>query len=186
MAQLRVIIIGGDQFRELAKAMKAAGDTGLKKNFDRRLRAAAKPVLRDLKAAIVATPIEGVPGMKRVGGQMVLTRKRSGFRRAKSTGLRRKIAAGIRLQIRSAGKLAGVRFVATSSRLDHGQRNLPALIDNPKGWRHPLFGDEGRWYQQRGRPWWWTTIKPHMTVVRREMTAALDDTAAEIARKAQP
>lgn len=184
---LRVVLIGGDQMKALGKAMKEAGDKGLRKNLVVRLKKSAQPILRDLKSEIKTVPITGIPGMKRVGTQMVLTRKRRSYKAARSRGLRRKIAAGIGLEVRTAGSGAGVRFVARTGRLSgKNAKSLPRHIDNPKGWRHPLFGNEQAWYGQRGRPWWWSTIKPHIKIVRREMTAALDDTAAEIARKALP
>lgn len=44
-------IHGADQFLRLSKALKAAGRTGLRKELDKGLRDAAKPLIKDVRAA---------------------------------------------------------------------------------------------------------------------------------------
>jgi hypothetical protein len=65
----------------------------------------------------------------------------------KHTGLRGRLAAGVRPEVTPSG----IRIVATA---EPGERALPRGMDNgPRGWRHPVYGNRDVWVQQRGGSW---------------------------------
>lgn len=167
-------VVGQNQMAMLSRKLaKAADGSELRRNFTRRLRAAARPVVEDMQHAIRTMNVRGVPGggRKRRRQFMVVHRLRG------SPGLRATVARGVKFQMRTTGRDVGVRIWVDNSHLPWSQRNLPAHLDNPRGWRHPLFGrrGSGEWFQQFGTPYFRSTIARHERDLRRAAKAAVDE-----------
>ena len=152
----------------LAVQLKQAGARDLRLAMNRRLRAAARPVVADIRAAYLAVP--DVSDARREGAQ------------ARAT-----VAKAVRLEIRSSAARAHIRFVVDSRKLPPDMKPLPASWEKRRGWRHPVFADPGRtredwvWVHQEipARPFR-PTIYRHADDFRRACLDAMADTAAQL------
>jgi hypothetical protein len=149
-------IEGGQNIAAISKRLSAAGSGGLKKELRRTVVAAAKPLQADLRAAVMRLDSKAAG----LGGG---SRRRSQHRGAKSVtrrhGLRASIARSVKIKVRMTGATAGVRVYVDRKALPHSQRNLPAAMNDPGGWRHPVWGNRKAWVQQTGGPWWTSTVR---------------------------
>jgi hypothetical protein len=94
----------------------------------------------------------------------------------KHTGLRNRLAAGVRAQTQRQS----VRIVATAAEPD--ERGLPRGMDNgPRGFRHPVYGNRDVWVQQRGGSWFREPIAEEGPAIERQLTEVLEDMAERIA-----
>ncbi|MEU4590040.1 hypothetical protein [Micromonospora aurantiaca (nom. illeg.)] len=132
-------------------------------------------------------PISGQPfyrsGVRQVAGadgrmRQVPVRRRPNSR---STGLRNRVARALSLEIKTAGK-PHVRFVAKAEKMPAGEKNMPRNLDNPKGWRHPVFGNTDMWVAQQGGSWFWPPIKRGIRVFRQRIDEAITATVNKIER----
>lgn len=181
-----VRVAGADQMRKLARDLKKV-DKKLATKLRKSIRDAARPAVADAKTAITNLPVTGSRG----GGGTARTEKhlervkdptsdKARIRAQRRSGLRRTIAASIKVDIRDGGKRAGVRIIVDASKLPTDQKTLPRRLNSKKGWRHPLFGNRDRWYTQRGRPWFEVSIQRHARRVRKTILAAMDELAKEL------
>lgn len=146
--------VGAQDFKKLSRALRKYGDEDAMKKFRKKISDAGRPVLRSVKDAVRSLDVKGTPG----GG--TTARKNYALSRAgtdKSRLLASRQPHGLRASVARATSLnitdSGVRFVCRGIALPPSQRNLPRHLDSEKGWRHPLFGNRARWYQERGGPW---------------------------------
>lgn len=165
---------GYKEYRQLAKDLRKAGKSDLRKALRKKITEAGRPVVDDVKAAVRDLPVTS-----RGGGRKARTTYNVGratTERAKSSAARR--AAGLRATVASATKLQvtakGVRIVIQSSKLPPDQRTLPRHLDSEKGWRHPVFGDRDVWVHQKGRPYFAVTIKRRAPAFRRAVLEAME------------
>jgi hypothetical protein len=148
----------GNEFSRTSKALRAV-DSTMPAKLRKELMDAVKPAVAQAKQKVRSIPAVGLSG---------------------STGLRRRIARGVRIQA-SAGKSASLRVVATMP--DYDERNLPLALDNPAdGWRHPVFGNRHVWVPQHtGAPWFVSTMEASDDDILRAVSAVLDRAAREVA-----
>jgi len=150
-------IKGADQLGDLAKRLKAEGESGkgLRREMLKELRAAAKPLAADAQAAVKSLPTKP----------------------PEDSGLRRRIAALVKVRIRTSGRSSGVRI--SVGKLDG--TNLPRRL-NRGVWRHPVFGSD-TWVTQTIQPGWFDkTIRRGAPKVRLRVRAVLKRTVNRIAR----
>lgn len=167
-------VANAQAYRQLAKQLRKAGRTDLRKELRKKIADAGRPVLDDVKTAAREIPVTSR------GGGTSQRRKynvdRATTVRAKASAGRR--GAGLRATIASATKLQvtakGVRFVVQSSKLPEDQRSLPRHLDSEKGWRHPVFGNKEEWVHQKGKPYFAVTIKRKAPAFRRAILDAMD------------
>jgi hypothetical protein len=150
-----IIIITGPEFRLVADALREIDDT-----FPGKLRAAmrrsATPIIQDVRMAALALPA----------------------RRAKHTGLRARLAAGVGVQVGVGGN-ARMRFI---TKMPPGQEELPRGEDSGlRGWRHPVYGHDV-WVHQRGGSWFRETIADQRPDIERRLQDVLDQAAEQIQR----
>lgn len=184
MPPLRISIAGtnAQAFRQLAKDLRKAGKTDLRKELRKKITDAGRPVLDDVKAAVRDVPVtsRGGGGTQRlkynVGRATTERAKASAGRRV--AGLRATIARATKLQITAKG----VRFVVQSSQLPEDQRSLPRHLDSAKGWRHPVFGDRDVWVSQKGRPYFAVTIKKKAPAFRQAIVGAMETIRQQLER----
>lgn len=177
-----VRIAGGAKFRELSKQLKGPAGKELRASLNKGIRAAAKPAVDDLKAAVMAIDSK-VTGKSGASSGEVARAQHAGsgkVQRKRSHGLRATIARSIQVKITASGPRAGVRIRIDGSKLPEDQQKLPKALDSAKGWRHPVFGNKNVWVTQKGKPWWAVTINKHEDEMRSRILAAMKETADKL------
>lgn len=146
----------GDEWRRTSAALREA-DRSLPGELRRAMRDAARPAAEDAKRRVKSLPVHG----------------------RKHTGLRRRVAAGVAIQA-GAGRGLGVRIVTGMK--DPQERKLPLYLDDPRGWRHPVFGNRHEWvHQDTGGSWFRATIAEHRPQMTRDLQQVLEEAAKTIA-----
>ncbi|WP_406527386.1 hypothetical protein [Streptomyces sp. I8-5] len=151
-----VSIVAGPEWDLVAAQLREA-DPAMPGNLRDALRKAADPIAEDTRRAALALPARG----------------------RKHSGLRGRVAAGVRVQPSTAQDI-GIRF--TTSMADPQEAELPRGLDNGiRGWRHPVFGNSDNWVHQRGGSWFRSTIADDRAQVQDALSGVLDEAAAAIA-----
>lgn len=103
---------------------------------------------------------------------------------ASGAGLRDSIARCVSAAVSASGP-AGVNATwrTRADRMPNLQRKLPKDFNNPKGWRHPVFGNRDVWVKQTGTPYFDAVIQKHRDELADSVTAALQDLADRLARE---
>lgn len=162
MAEVRV---RQTDLHQLLAALKAEA-TG--KEFRKDLRAglslAVRPAVEAARASILGMGVRGV-------GESV-------------PSLRATVAAATKMQVRLAGRRAGVSVVVKKSRMPRGFRNAPKRLNSRKGWAHPVFGDWSKKVWQRGKPGWFDdTLRDARPAVAVAAQRAIDNIAERISAR---
>src|SRR4051812_38242149 len=138
---------GQAQIKELSRKFRTQTNAkALRKEFTTGLKSAATPLMLETKAAALALPSHG----------------------HSHTGLRKRTARAISLQVKAAGKNPSVK-IRISRRSMGDQAALPMLM-NHGWWRHPVFNDREVWVRQVGsRDWFDRPIRRGQRKVRAEI-----------------
>lgn len=145
----------GDEWRRVSLALREI-DRSLPGRLRQAMRDTAKPAAEDARRRVRALPVHG----------------------RKHTGLRAKVARGVAVQA-GASRGLGVRIVTGMT--DPRERKLPLYLDDPRGWRHPVFGNRHMWvHQSTGGSWFRATIAEHRPQMERDLTQVLEDAAQTI------
>lgn len=180
--------VEGAGFAEVSRALNSA-DKALRKAMFDELRAAAKPVVDDMKSSVLALDSQG----KAIGNAQ---RAAHGLKRTKKlthkkvqnavagSGLRASIARAVHIKIADKGWKVGVRVRVDGTKLPADQKYLPRGLDSVKGWRHPVFGTDS-WAQQYGNPpgWFTSTAKAHRPLVQKRLERVVAKYANELAAR---
>lgn len=159
-----VRLSGGRAVSGLSQRLRRAGNVELQATLRARIRDAASPVAQALRRAAMSLP-ESSPARRRDG-----------------TSLRRAIANAITVQETATG----VRIYVDRNRMPADARGLGAAIENPRGWRHPVFGrpemsrSQWTWVQQSGHPWFGPTVRLHDQEFQKALADAVDDIRRQI------
>ena len=150
----RVWIVAGPEWKRTAAQLRVV-ENRLPGWTEREMQDAIRPVVAKAKAAVRRVDVEGGP--------------------AGTTGLRRRIAAGVGFRKGISSK-AGAYFTIYSGVNNPAERPIPKGLDQASGWRHPLFGNRDYWYQSRPvKPGWFTdTIQDGDRDIERAIARALD------------
>lgn len=170
--KIRVRVSNHKQFGRLARRFREAADGQLKRDLGAELERAAPPVLTKVQAAVqrASFPAE----------------KPSPNHRTRSTGLRDRLAAATKTEPLSSP--VGVRFLVDGSVVNpadsRGGHKLAKYTDVEMAprWRHQVFGDPERWFNQLGQPWFGSTIRADDRPFRRGVERGMDKTARRILR----
>lgn len=141
------------QFRDLSGRLKKAGRGDLRKQLNKAIKDAGRPIVDDVRNAV-----QGLHSSSSHGGG-AKQRQRYSASRARSEraalnamrrsgSLRRRVAGATALE----STQRGVRFVVRSAQLPEDQRSLPRHMNSEKGTRHPVFGDTEKWVAQKWTP----------------------------------
>ena len=162
--QVRIVETG--DLKRLAKELRTVADgKQLRKELTGGIRAAMAPVVPLVKAAYLAQP--GHQGRRSTS-------------RAQQPDLRTLLAKATRLEVRTAGKLAGARIRVDGRKMPPQMKALPKYWEGSKRpWRWPVYGDRRTWAQGRARPTFDAVTQPHTPQVRREV----DEVFERIRRK---
>lgn len=171
-----VSVQGGEELRELSRKLKAQGRGDLQKKLRRNIREAGKPVVADMRSAVM--------------GVKVTSSKGGTARPDRSTGLRARTARAIGIsQTRK-----GIRIRVSANKFGPYGVTLPRYLDADAGprwkrWRSPIFwpGPIGtapakRVKQQMGSPYFFSTIRKHRAAFRRAVFEAMEQAAKELTR----
>lgn len=146
---------------------KEEGGKALRRDLLRGLREAMEPMRDQAKSNLLSIASAG---------------------RSRGAPLRQSVAKQLKAQTRLSGRKTGVRMhVPRNKGMPREFGNAPKALNNPKGWRHPVFGDTDTWTDQTAQPTEWfdraTRDKSAREQVRKAVVRAMDDMAARIARK---
>jgi hypothetical protein len=147
-------IVTGREFRDVARELRLV-DAALPKEFRKKLRLAAKPLMEKAKAELKAMPVKG----------------------RDSSGLRRRVARGVKLFLPRSN--TSIRIV--TSMKDRSEVALPRGLDTRYGWRHPVFGDREEWVRQPGYSWFREPISEGRDDLKRALTEVLEEARDRIA-----
>lgn len=179
---MTTLAVTGVDLKDFARKLRAAKNgKALRAKVGRALRDAAKPVVADVKASVMAVSVTGARGggSKRREGTFRAHRPRARTPRG-GFGLRATIARGAKSSVRFSGKRVGLRIFMDNSHMPRSQRNLPSHLDNPRGWRHPVFGNRSTWVTQRGEPYFRRVMVRHTPRVREVVRRAVSDALREL------
>jgi hypothetical protein len=138
----------------------------LRKELSGGLRQVLVPIRDEVKAAYRAAP----------SGQ--------GKARRKGGSLRGQLAKATRMEVRTSGRMIGVRLRVDGRKMPAGQRSLPAYWEGYKRpWRWPVYGNRQAWAQGRARPTFDRTVEPHEDDAGRAVDQVLDDIRRELERR---
>lgn len=116
-------IRGGEQFRDLAKTLRAQGRGDLQKNLRRTIKAASKPVENELRSAVMRVQVTSTKG--------------GTARPDLATGLRARTARAIQTSITQRG----IRVKVNAAKVGPYGASLPRYLDGSipgySRWRHP-------------------------------------------------
>lgn len=117
--RVEIRIVAGPEFTAVANALREI-DKRLPGQLRRDIRDSVKPLIRRAQAKVRALPVAGNSG--------------------KHTGLRRRVARGVRVRV-GVGKDPYLRIITVMS--DASQAAIPRGLDDPsRGWTHPTFGHD--------------------------------------------
>lgn len=148
---MEVIIRDASDLKQLAKTIRQHSDAkALRKELTGGLREELRPVVQAVKANYA-------------GGKH----------------LRPALRKATRMEVRTAGKLTGVRVRVDGRRMPSGMGSLPAMHEGVERWRHPVFGNRDVWVSQAPRPSFYQTVQRFEPQVQRRM----DEIATQIIAK---
>lgn len=189
MSSVEVRYLVPDELRAIAAACKSVGDGGyIRKQFIKEMRVPVKKAADDVKQTVRSLPVSAratwAKGGSGEASRVAYNFARSGYKGAKRAarrgGLRSSIARGVRTSVRTSGRNQGLRVLVNEKVLPPDQHKLPAYLDSPKGWRHPLFGDRNYWVQQQGKPYFEVTLLSHGPEYQEAVAKVADDVARQL------
>lgn len=143
-----------NDFLKVSKALKDAGEKGLRRELHRNVRVAVKPLIPKARAAARAELPKRGGLNRRVAGSPMRTKVSTGRNRY-----------GVRIEVIAAGG-RGAR------------RSNRGVI------RHPVFGNRERWVDQRVPDGWFDdTMRAAAPAIRRDVEKAIEKTLNDIARR---
>lgn len=166
----------GDYYKRIGKV-----DAEIRKALRRRLTAAAKPVVEEVKQAARSIPSKG--------GQVVVKRRKSG----ETAGLRASLALATQSYFYATAKGGGVKIRVSRSKFENvsGRPNtIPYYMEGrrKRAWKHPVFqktkgpissGNAENWITQEPHPFLGVTVVKHKDAYGKEVVAAITDAIKE-------
>jgi len=176
-------ITGTDEFHRTARKLKEAGNGKLTREMGRAMRAAAEPAQAAMKQEVQTLNVSrrggasarGVRAAHALGKRKKIT-ENARMKAFRNSGLRSTVARSVRTKVSTTARSSSVRIRAQQSLMPPSQRKLPRLM-NKGNWRHPLFGQRGRWYEQTTPPpgWFDRPAEIHGPRIRERAVDVIDD-----------
>lgn len=156
-ARLRYVITTGPEWERVAAALGQEG-VAIPRKAVRIARRNAAFLAEKARRKVRVLPVHGHAG---------------------HTGLRRRVAAGVRVQDRPNG----ARVV--TSMVERDEAIIPRGLDRAKGWRHPVFGNREIWVRQRPMKtgWFTDTMANGYDEYQDDMERMLEDSVEYIAAR---
>lgn len=175
---------GGADFKQLAGAFARAGARGaaVRKATTKAIQGHLAKITDEQKAEIMAWKTGGRAGhgsrrrqqFNEAASARVRARTGRVKRARKSHSLRTYIRGAIKSRVSYTGRRIGARVFVDPSALPPSQRTLPGHVDNPRGWRHPVWKNRKRWVRQFGTPYFSRPIERRRQYVMRDVQAEVD------------
>ena len=172
---LRVETVG---VKEMARDLLVLGDGHMAKDLQKSLLAAAKPIVGDVRTAVLAIPSKSAGA---AASRSARASVRFGRSRAKNktlakferkAGLRQTIAQAVQLRVSAAGGSMSIQVDAAL--LPDDQKSLPWDMEGAgKPWRHPVYGHD-KWVQQQSHPYFFKTIEGQVPRVDAEVLVLME------------
>ena len=130
----------------------------LRRELTSGLRGVVNPIRDQMKAAYRSRPTQddrGRPG----------------------PSLRSLLAKATKTEVRTTGKLAGVRIRVDGRKMPDRMKSLPSMWEGPpqgKRWRHPVYGNREVWVAQQSHPTFYRIAEPLEADARRAIDEVLD------------
>lgn len=178
---MEVFVSGADDFKKLAAKFKAAGKNGaaIRKKLTATIQKRLTRITAEQKAAAKDMKVKGVKGFGSARRQAFHEAKSLRGKKARARrggyGLRASVARAIKSKVNYTGRKLGARVLVDPSAMPPSQRRLPRHLDNPRGWRHPVWGHPDIWVGQKGEPYFSRPISRHREAVRREIKNDIDE-----------
>lgn len=194
-AEVVYVVLGTEEFREVARKLREAGNVKLTRKLRAKMRKAGDPMLREARGNVMRIASSGIRGggsaarAAHVAGRSRRLTERVQERIIGHSGLRAATAAATTLEVKLAGRNVGVRLVCKLNRMPRDQRKLPVHMNTGK-WRHPVHADASRprdewgWTTQIVTPpgWFSDATEHHGPRVREGTAEAVNEINVEIAR----
>lgn len=148
---------------KLGAAIRAEEDGNvMRRELTRNLRATVEPAVIEIRAGVMAVPSSGI---------------------SEGESLRAAVSQAFKVDVRYSGQSAGVRIRARKTPGIRGFTMAPRRLNDPRGWRHRVFGRDV-WVQQYGNPRYFDNpIHRRSGDFRRDVLQAIDDMAKRIANR---
>lgn len=131
----------------------------IKKRFRKELRAAARPLVPKVRASIRSIPSS---------------------RSYSPNGLRGALSKATRLEVKTAGRYAGVAIRVDGRKMPSHMKSLPSMVEGKKRWRHPVFGNREVWVNQPKHPYFYDVLRVAGPASRRAVSRVLDGITRDI------
>lgn len=138
----------GPEFDRVEKALREV-DSTMRVRLREAMRDEIKPAVQKAQARVRTLPTPSQAG---------------------STGLRRRVSRGVKIQ---NGGPSLVRVITTM--VDPSEAIIPRGLDRTAGWRHPVFGNKDNWVRQRGYSWFRETLADARPDIVGALTDVLED-----------
>jgi hypothetical protein len=168
MGDLTVTILDSKDLKDLNRAFKHVADgKELKAELRTGLRNVLKPIVPEVRAAYKAASSMGHVSMARGARD-----------RADLRGL---LTKATHVEVKLTGKQAGARIRVDGRKMPDRMKGLPKAWEAEGGarWRHPTWGNRGRWVQQRPRPLFYRIVAPKAEGAARQV----EEIANRVVRK---
>ncbi|NUQ99556.1 MAG: hypothetical protein HOY79_24380 [Streptomyces sp.] len=156
---MSIFLRSGDDLQRVSRELRHMGDREVSKRFRKELRAAARPLVPKVRAAIRQIP--------------------SG-RSYSPDGLRGALARATRLEVKTTGRSAGVAIRVDGRKMPAHMKSLPSMVEGKKRWRHPVFGNREVWVNQPKQPYFYDTVRVAGPASRRAVNRVLDGITRDI------
>ncbi|MFI6560400.1 hypothetical protein [Streptomyces sp. NPDC050534] len=144
--------------QRVSRELRGMDNPELKKRFRKELRAAAAPLVPRVRSAI-----RNVPSNR-------------GYSPA---GLRGALSRATRLELKTAGRQAGVAIRVDGRKMPSHMKSLPSMVEGKKRWRHPVFGHDV-WVNQTPHPYFYSALRVAGPASRRAVSRVLDGISRDI------
>lgn len=158
---------GGEDFAELGRRFKAAGENGaaIRKATTKAVQAKLAKIVDEQQRTARSMAVKGVKGRGTARRDQFNSKRKRALKGGH--GLRASVARGIKSKVSYTGRKLGARITVDPKGLPQSQRKLPRYLNRPKGWRHPVWGNRERWVEQHGEPYFDDPIRRHRDEVRK-------------------
>ena len=179
---------GAQSLADLAKALKDAGNGGLRKELYSGLQRSTSIMRERAKAnALADLPKGGGRGVvsynKATGARMKKLKKKGfanrGGKRIRVESLASRVAAA-KFSVKSRTTATGAGVTVRADPAKGRAANLNRIDEGIN--RHPLFGNRNSWHQQRvNRGWFSKAADQHALVVQHDLLRVIGDVAKKLA-----
>lgn len=151
-----------DGLSRFAHDMRRAGRADLNKQLLKAMRKELKPLVPEVRAAILSGPSNSAPlttPSGRPSRRQGSAPRSAGSQDKRTRGLRDAEARGVQVKASLSGRFAGISIRIDPRHFPDGQKALPMYREGVKGpWRSPNWGRED-WKTQAAHPAFFPTVE---------------------------